>query len=160
MDLESIMKLIQSVSDSSLSSFTLEEGNLRLSLTKGIEAGVVSVERRAAGENVQSVAGEMTQTIMETVPAAAAVEPAASAEPAEGKIISSPLVGTFYAASSPDAENYVALGDTVKKGKILGIVEAMKLMNEIESDFDGVVKAIYVEDGQMVEYGQPMFLIG
>lgn len=141
MDLESIMKLIQSVSDSSLSSFTLEEGNLRLSLTKGMEA-VQSMDR----EGTQTVTGETPEEAAEGA--------------AEGNIISSPLVGTFYAASSPDAENYVALGDTVKKGQILGIVEAMKLMNEIESDFDGVVKAIYVEDGQMVEYGQPMFLIG
>ena len=71
-----------------------------------------------------------------------------------------PLVGTFYAASSPDAEPFVKVGDTVKKGQVLGIVEAMKLMNEIESDYDGVVKAILVENGELVEYGQDMFIIG
>ena len=75
-------------------------------------------------------------------------------------MVTSPLVGTFYASSGPKAERYVRVGDPVRKGQILGIVEAMKLMNEIESEFDGTVKEIYVENEQMVEYGQPMFLIG
>ena len=82
------------------------------------------------------------------------------AAPLEGQVVTSPLVGTFYASSGPKAERYVRVGDPVRKGQILGIVEAMKLMNEIESEFDGTVKEIYVENEQMVEYGQPMFLIG
>ena len=69
-------------------------------------------------------------------------------------------VGTFYAASAPDAEAFVSVGDTVKKGQTLGIIEAMKLMNEIESEYDGVVKEILIENGQMAEYGQPLFVIG
>ena len=76
-----------------------------------------------------------------------------------GNVVSCPLVGTFYAASSPDAEPFVKVGDTVKKGQVLGIVEAMKLMNEIESDFDGEIAEIYVENGQPVEYGQKLFRI-
>ena len=75
------------------------------------------------------------------------------------KVVVSPLVGTFYSASSPEAAPYVQVGDTVKKGQVLGIIEAMKLMNEIESEYDGVVEAILVENENIVEYGQPLFRI-
>ena len=75
------------------------------------------------------------------------------------KVITSPLVGTFYCASSPDADPFVRVGDTVKKGQVLGIIEAMKLMNEIESEYDGIVEAILVENENVVEYGQPLFRI-
>ena len=74
-------------------------------------------------------------------------------------MVTSPLVGTFYTASSPDAEVFVKEGDTVKKGQVLGIIEAMKLMNEIESEFDGVVEAVLVKNEEVVEYGQPLFRI-
>ena len=73
--------------------------------------------------------------------------------------MNSPLVGTFYAAPSPDSEPFVKTGDTVKKGQVLGIIEAMKLMNEIESEYDGVIEAILVNDEEVVEYGQPLFRI-
>ena len=71
----------------------------------------------------------------------------------------SPLVGTFYSSSSPEAESFVKVGDTVKKGQVLGIVEAMKLMNEIESEYDGVVEEVMVGNEEVVEYGQPLFRI-
>ena len=77
----------------------------------------------------------------------------------EGKIIKSPLVGTFYAAPAEDAPAFVNVGDTVKKGQVVAIVEAMKLMNDIESDFDGKIVEIYVENGDAVEYGQPLFCV-
>ena len=73
--------------------------------------------------------------------------------------VNSPLVGVFYSSASPEADAYVAIGDRVKKGQVIGIVEAMKLMNEIESDYDGVVTDILVDNELMVEYGQPMFVI-
>ena len=76
-----------------------------------------------------------------------------------GNIVKSPLVGTFYAAPAEDAEPFVKVGDSVKEGQVLAIVEAMKLMNEIESDFTGTVAEILVENGQAVEYGQPLFVI-
>ena len=75
------------------------------------------------------------------------------------KVITCPLVGTFYSSPAPDAEDYVKVGDTVKKGQVIGIVEAMKLMNEIESEYDGIVEEILVENEETVEYGQPLFRI-
>lgn len=72
------------------------------------------------------------------------------------KVVTSPLVGTFYNAASPDSDAFVSVGDTVKKGQVLGIIEAMKLMNEIESEYDGVVEAVLVNNEEVVEYGQPI----
>jgi acetyl-CoA carboxylase biotin carboxyl carrier protein len=97
-------------------------------------------------------------------PAPVASAPAAvvDAEPAqpEGHVVKSPMVGTFYRTPSPTAKAFVEVGQTVKDGETLCIIEAMKLMNEIESDVAGVVKAILIENGQPVEYGQPLFIIG
>ena len=86
-------------------------------------------------------------------------EAAVFGDVASDKVVTSPLVGTFYSSPSPDAENFVKVGDTVKKGQVLGIVEAMKLMNEIESEYDGIVDAILVKNEEVVEYGQPLFRI-
>lgn len=82
-----------------------------------------------------------------------------SSDISSDQIVTSPLVGTFYSSSSPEAEAFVKVGDTVKKGQVLGIIEAMKLMNEIESDYDGVVEAVLVKNEDVVEYGQPLFRI-
>ena len=104
---------------------------------------------------------DSTVTIPAAVPAAGI--PAGSEEQEAdmaGQVVKAPLVGTFYSASAPDAAPFVQVGDTVAEGQTLGIIEAMKLMNEIESDYAGTVKEILVENGQMVEYGQPLFVIG
>ena len=104
------------------------------------------------------------------LPAAPAAAPEAAEKPAEekkestldigsDKVVTSPLVGTFYSSASPEAEAFVKEGDTVKKGQVLGIIEAMKLMNEIESEYDGVVEAVLVNNEDVVEYGQPLFRI-
>ena len=77
----------------------------------------------------------------------------------KGELVTSPLVGTFYVSASPESEPFVKVGDIVKKGQVLGIIEAMKLMNEIEAEKDGVIEAIFVENEQMVEYGKPLFSI-
>lgn len=140
MDIEQIITLINTVSKSSLSSFTLEEGDMKLSLE--VNRGVTVTE---APVKVTSSAKLLAQEeiIIEK----------------EGLTINSPLVGTFYVASSADADPYVAVGDTVKKGQVIGIVEAMKLMNYVESDYDGVVTEILVSNEQMVEYGQPLIRI-
>jgi acetyl-CoA carboxylase biotin carboxyl carrier protein len=100
-----------------------------------------------------------TESAAAPPPAPAAAEPAPSplAPPADLHVITSPIVGTFYAAPSPDSEAYARVGDRVKKGQVLCIVEAMKLMNEIESDADGVVVEIYPKNAQPVEFGEPLF---
>ncbi|SCP98101.1 acetyl-CoA carboxylase biotin carboxyl carrier protein [Anaerobium acetethylicum] len=147
MDLESILKLIDKVSASSLSSFTLEEGNMKISLSTNKGGQIVAAAEGIAAAPVQVLAS------------APVVQESKAEVSDEGNYVKSPLVGTFYAASSPDVENFVKVGDNVKKGQVLGIVEAMKLMNEIECDFDGQVEAILVENNQMVEYGQKLFKI-
>ncbi len=95
-----------------------------------------------------------------TAPAAPAAQPAAEADPHAGAhVVKSPIVGTFYASPSPDAESFVKIGDKVEVGKVLCIVEAMKLMNEIESDAAGEIVKVFPKPGQPVEYGQPLFAI-
>ena len=137
MEFENLLTLIKTVSDSELTEFSYEENGSSIHLKKKKETVVV------AGNTVRKEPDIVQQK---------------SDEP-EGQIVKSPLVGTFYAAPSEDAEPFVSVGDQVKKGQTLAIVEAMKLMNEIESDFDGKVAEIYVENGQAVEYGQPLFRI-
>ena len=152
MKVEQVLQLIQAVSDSELTEFKYEEDGVKLSLKKTGDK-IVQVQAPA-------VAPAVVQAAPAVIPAPAPV-PAAGAEyelPA-GNIVKSPLVGTFYAAPAEDAEPFVKVGDSVKEGQVLAIVEAMKLMNEIESDFTGTVKEILVENGQAVEYGQPLFVI-
>ena len=93
-------------------------------------------------------------------PAAGAAPPGEPETAPEGQLVKAPMVGTFYRSPSPDAKPFVDVGQTVKQGDTVCIIEAMKLMNEIEADVAGVVKAILVENGQPVEYGQPLFILG
>ena len=154
MEFENLLKLIQAVSDSELTGLKYEEKGVKLHLTKEKETIVTALQ---TAEGAAACAAARTAPAQE--PAQGGAEPAedaAAAAPA-GKIVKSPLVGTFYAALAEDADPYVAVGDTVKKGQVLAIVEAMKLMNEIESDYDGTVEEVFVENGQAVEYGQPLF---
>ncbi len=135
MELDNILKLIDAVSESNLTDFSFEEGNVKLTLGRNKKNNITqnTSDEIQADEEKNVVSG--------------------------GNIIECPLVGIYYSAASPDEEPFVKVGDTVKKGQILGIVEAMKLMNEIECEYNGVVKQILVENEQMVEYGQPMFVI-
>lgn len=149
MEFEKMIELIKTVSDSNLTQFQIEEDGFKLSMKTDKQSKVVIQKQESVPKEIQSVA-------------IADAEPAEQKEikKAEGNVVKSPLVGTFYSASSPDSAPFVKVGDTVKKGQVLGIVEAMKLMNEIESEFDGVVKEIQIENEQVVEYGQPLFVIG
>ena len=154
MDFENLLTLIKTVSDSELTDFDYEENGTRIRLKKKKETVVVS----GASSNVPVMGLENIQTVENAAAVNTANTQADNSEP-EGMLIKSPLVGTFYAAPSEDADPFVSVGDQVKKGQTLAIVEAMKLMNEIESDFDGKVAEIYVQNGQAVEYGQPLFRI-
>lgn len=164
MEINQIITLIQTVSDSSLTGFSLEEGNMKLRLEKYPEAMKVSgICEKSLQPEIQPTEG--AQTLQETVSLQPENGQAAEAEVREanpvlkGETLKSPLVGTFYSSSSPEAEPFVRAGDQVKKGQVLGIIEAMKLMNEIEAEKDGIIEAVLVENEQMVEYGQPLFSI-
>lgn len=139
MEFDKIVKLIHAVGESGLSEFSFEEGALKISMQGGEKQGKT----------------------VEFLPKAVEIKEEIKEKPTAitGKIVKSPLVGTFYAAPSPEAETFVKKGDTVKKGQVLGIVEAMKLMNEIESEYDGVVEDILIGNEDTVEYGQPLFVI-
>ena len=161
MDMQHILTLIQAVSDSSLSGFALEEGDFRLSLSRGGQplTGAIGATGQLVPGSQDYSTGQQTVANGQSAPGMVDLA-GTEAETASGTCVKSPLVGTFYASAGPEEAPFVSVGDMVKKGQVLGIVEAMKLMNEIESEADGVVKAIYVENEQMVEYGQSLFLIG
>lgn len=166
MKVEQVLQLIQAVSDSELTEFKYEEDGVKLSLKKTGDK-IVQVQAPAVAPAVVQAAPAVipAHAPVPAAPAPAAEAPAAGGaagaeeELPAGNIVKSPLVGTFYAAPAEDAEPFVKVGDSVKEGQVLAIVEAMKLMNEIESDFTGTVKEILVENGQAVEYGQPLFVI-
>lgn len=158
MEFEQILELINTVSATGLSSFTYEADGVKIAM-KGKQAPVVNVAAPVAAPVAQAVMPAVEGPIQTGDMAVLTATPATEAQ-LSGKIVKSPLVGTFYVAPSEDADPYVRVGDTVKKGQTLAIVEAMKLMNEIESDFDGVVTEVLVQNGEPVEYGQPLFCIG
>ena len=164
MKIEQVLELVKAVSDSDLTEFKYEESGVKLSLKKTSDR-IVQVQAPAApviAPPVMPAAPEMTVSA-QTTPVAEGAGNTGDLESEEkvpeGNIVKSPLVGTFYAAPAEDAEAFVKVGDSVEKGQVLAIVEAMKLMNEIESDFAGTVTEILVENGQPVEYGQPLFVI-
>lgn len=142
--MEQIVELIQAVSASAIGELNYEEGNLKIFLKKEENKTVLT-----SAEPV-SCAVPKPMVVSETK---------AELPAADEKVIKSPLVGTFYAAPAENAEPFIKVGDQVQEGKVLGIVEAMKLMNEIESEFDGVIEKILVENGETVEYGQPLFVV-
>ncbi len=164
MKIEQVLELVKAVSDSDLTEFKYEESGVKLSLKKASDR-IVQVQASAApviAPPVMPAAPEMTVSAQTTQVAEGAGNTGdleSEEKVPEGNIVKSPLVGTFYAASAEDAEAFVKVGDGVEKGQVLAIVEAMKLMNEIESDFAGTVTEILVENGQPVEYGQPLFVI-
>ena len=166
MEFNQILELIDHVSASELTAFTYETADLTLSM----EHGKPQVIQGVMGETVENIpaagmAGGKDATETQAVNTASA-QSTEQSKPAPqksddqtGSLVTSPLVGTFYAAPSQDLPPYVQVGDKVKKGQVLAIVEAMKLMNEIESDFDGEIVEISAENGQPVEYGQKLFRI-
>ena len=164
MKVEQVLELVKAVSDSELTEFKYEEDGVKLSLKKTSDK-IVQVPAPAAPVAAPVIAPAVMPAAPAPVPAAASATPAneetgtAEAAAPAGNVVKSPLVGTFYAAPAEDAEPYVKVGDSVKEGQVLAIVEAMKLMNEIESDFTGTITEILVENGQAVEYGQPLFVI-
>ncbi len=151
MDLRKLKTLIDLVEQSGITELEITEGEerVRISRMPGVPvAGVLPVAAPVAA-------------LSPTIPVPVAAAPAADVLPAEpeGHTVKSPMVGTFYRSAAPGAKSFVEVGQTIKSGETVCIIEAMKLLNEIEADHDGVIKAILVENGQPVEYGQPLFVI-
>jgi acetyl-CoA carboxylase biotin carboxyl carrier protein len=152
MDLRKLKKLIDLVEESGIAELELTEGEER-----------VRISRQPTGQQLMQFAPAYMPQMMQHAPQTAApiAAPVESVEPVmEGHVVKSPMVGTFYRSPSPEANPFVEVGDTITAGSTVCIIEAMKLLNEIESDHSGVVKAILVENGQPVEYGEPLFIIG
>ena len=149
MDLRKLKKLIDLVQESGIGEIEITEGEEK-----------VRISRQGAAPPMLMAAPAIQAMAMPGAAPAPAAAPAAAAPPEpKGHALKSPMVGTFYRAPSPGAPVFVEVGQSVSKGQTLCIIEAMKLLNEIESDVAGTVKAILVENGQPVEYGQPLFLI-
>lgn len=154
MDLRKLKTLIDLVAESGIAEIEVTEGEDKVRIVKNSPAVQVPI---AAAPNLVSTAAPTASpppAVTNSVPAAAAV-----AEPPKGSVVKSPMVGTFYRSSSPGASPFVEIGQTVKPGDTLCIIEAMKLLNEIEAEVAGAIKECLVENGQPVEYGQPLFVI-
>ena len=151
MDLRKLKTLIELVETSGIAELEIQEGEERVRITRSL-AGGQNLTVTAAGSSAVSASAVVA-------PTGAASGAEAAAPVAEGHVVKSPMVGTFYRSATPGSKPFVEVGDTVDEGATLCIVEAMKLMNEIEADKAGVVKAILTENGQPVEFGQPLFVI-
>lgn len=151
MDLRKLKTLIDLVQNSGISELEISEGEEKIRIAKHMTAAPATTMVS------MPIAAPAAQAAVAPAPTLAA---APAPVQAEGHVMKAPMVGTFYRSSGPDAAPFVEVGQAVKAGDTLCIIEAMKLMNEIEADISGVIKAIQVENGQAVEYGQPMFVIG
>ena len=152
MEYSDIKKLIEDMGNSKLTSLDIEfPDGIKIKMEKKDEK---IVEKVVSTENINTVSINDNLNTNEDV-----VEKNIKSEEKEGKIIVSPMIGTFYTKPSPDSNPFVEVGKTIKKGDTVCIVEAMKLMNEIESEFDGKIVEILVKDGQMVDFGKPLFRI-
>ena len=153
MDIRKVKKLIELLEESGIAELEIREGE-----------ETVRISRHGSGATYVSAAPAMMPAMAAPAPAAApaaaapAAAPTAPAQPS-GHAVTSPIVGTFYRSSSPSAKSFVEVGTAVKEGDTLCIIEAMKIMNQIEADKTGTIKAILVENGQPVEFGQPLFII-
>ena len=164
MDLRKLKTLIDLVSDSNVTELEITEAEGKVRIVKGATPSGNQVLTQQvlmpAAPTVQA-APLAAPSAIEVADAAAVTAAAAAAEvAAAGHTVKSPMVGTFYRSSSPGAAPFVQVGDTVKEGDTLCIIEAMKLLNEIDADASGTIRQILVENGQAVEFGQPLFIIG
>ena len=161
MNQKELKELIEFLIEKDVTEFELERGDVKVRIKRGA-AGMAVPEARYVAVAPVPVASAVASGAAAISPAAAPSQPAAPAAPAEDEglhIIRSPIVGTFYESPSPGAPPFAKAGDTISIGQVLCIIEAMKLMNEIESDFAGEVVKRFVSNGQPVEYGQPLFAV-
>jgi len=160
MDLRKLKKLIDLVEESGIAELEITEGEEKVKIVKGGSGGQ---EGTALSPSLPAASSPTARPVSASAPVPASAPdstPGEAPTSLEGHIVKSPMVGTFYRSGSPGAKPFVEVGDTVKAGQAICIIEAMKLMNEIEADKDGVIKAIMVENGQPVEYGESLMMIG
>jgi acetyl-CoA carboxylase biotin carboxyl carrier protein len=166
MDLDQLKQILDLVREHDLSEFEIEQGGLRLKIRKdasGTTVATLPIAVSPAATAASPAAAPAASSL--SAPAAAPSSPGAAApaavddEDVQLAVVKSPIVGTFYRSAEPNAPSFVEIGSTVKKGDVLCIIEAMKLMNEIDSEFDGEVVNVYIENGQPVQYGERMFAI-
>ncbi len=154
MEFEQMLRLVEMISTSGLTEFDYEEGNLKIHLGKKMP------KMPQIGKNSGMLNnGELSEDVSASGRNVSEMETETSEKAPDGTAVTSPIVGVFYAAPGPEKEPFVRVGDRVEAGQVIGIVEAMKLMNEIQSDVSGVVTKICVQDGEGVEYGQPLIYV-
>jgi len=156
MDLRKLKTLIDLVSESNISELEITEADGKVRIVKSDPAAAVAMQPVYAAAPAAPVVHAAAPV---AAPAAAAAAPAAAAPVETGHVVKSPMVGTFYRASSPNAKPFADVGQQVKEGEAICIIEAMKIMNEIEADKSGTITKIMCENGQAVEFGQPLFII-
>lgn len=159
MDLRKLKTLIDLVSESAISELEITEGDGKVRIVKSVPPVVMAAPPAAAATMPPTAAAGPAAAPEMTVPSTIAGSPAANPEPPAGHIVRSPMVGTFYRSAQPGAEPFVSVGSKVNEGDTLCIIEAMKLMNEIEADKSGTIKAVLVENGSPVEFDQPLYVI-
>lgn len=145
MKFEQLLQLVDAVSESALTEFKYEENGVKVCLKKSEQEREIQITHPVPTHTCEKSISDSEQVI--------------ESKRTEGKVIKSPLVGTFYVAPSEGADPFVKVGDSVEEGQVLAIVEAMKLMNEIESEYAGTIREVLVENGNPVEYGQPLFIL-
>ncbi|MNS28514.1 MULTISPECIES: acetyl-CoA carboxylase biotin carboxyl carrier protein [Edaphocola] len=158
MEYKQIQELLKAVNKSNISELSIKDGDFEITIKQATAEAPITAIPVAQYQPMPQVAPVAAAPVAAPAPAAPAA-PVAEAPAAGGKVIKSPMIGTFYRSSSPDKPPFVGVGDEIKAGDVVCIVEAMKLFNEIESDLGGRIVKVLVDDGTPVEYDQPLFIV-
>ncbi len=158
MDLKLVKNLLDLISKTELNEVSIEEGDFKLKVKKQSDAPAQAAPMQFQMPAAQQAPAQAAQPASAPASADTSASSEKESQP-DGETVKSPIVGTFYEAPSPDSDPFVKVGDTIQKGETLCIVEAMKIMNEIEAEFSGTIQKILVDDGQPVEFDQPLFII-
>jgi len=159
MDLRKLKTLIDLVSDSNVSELEITEAEGKVRIVKSGPSQAMHIAQPAVPAAPQATSSLAPPPIVPVAPTAGEIAAATAAAEPEGHVVKSPMVGTFYRSSSPEANSYVEVGSQVKEGQTICIIEAMKILNEIEADKSGTITQIVAQNGQAVEYGAPLFVI-
>jgi acetyl-CoA carboxylase biotin carboxyl carrier protein len=159
MTLDEIKQLIEFIKGHDLSEFELEQDGVKVRIKSGGNHHHAAAMPQMPPSMPMMTGAPMAAPVAAPAAASASASPATDDEGGELAIVKSPIVGTFYRSAEPGAKAFVSVGDTVRKGQVLCIIEAMKLMNEIDSEYDGEITSIYIENGQAVQYGERLFAI-